>query len=220
MKLAAIKRKFDRLLGKLSAPGSTKFSSTVESAYEALVLADVMNEYVRVEGPITNIIAPPSGEFLNQAPGRFRKERAYRLDFASGNSCFFAADIELHGLGGLGGTLFEADVVVIPVRFADDVIAHFNGYPGPPHISSLYECKFGKYSKGHLRELLGLRRHISVLNAHSTSLSAASDTTALYKMKVINAAPPIPIKLVRPRQLAFFDQRTAALFDLDQLKIS
>lgn len=219
MTLADIKLKFDGLLGSISAPGSTRFSTTVEKAYEALVLADVMREYVRIEGAINTIAPPAAGEFLNQGPGMFRKERSYRIDFTNGKSFYFAANINVFGQNAPHGIKFEADIIVIPAHKTDDVINHFDSYPAPKHLSFVAECKFGQYSKGHLRELLGLRRHLTLLKSSSSSIAAATDLNSLYHRRTLNSDPVIPIKLARPSALDFFDDPTAVLFDLQDIVI-
>src|ERR1700761_2206428 len=99
MSLAQLRVKFDTLLKRLNASAIThQFSSTVENAYEALVLVNVMAEYARVNGGILTMIGPPAGSFLNQGPGKFRINKSFKIDFTNGESFYFSADIEIFGL--------------------------------------------------------------------------------------------------------------------------
>jgi hypothetical protein len=224
MNIAILKNKFDSLLKTLNGTTVAQFSSTVESGYEALVLAKVMAEYVRIKGGIVAIDAPPAGSFINQGPGRFRIGKSFRIEFANGESFYFAADVEVFGLAALNqirpvGILFEADVVVIPQAFAQDIINNYDGYPAPQHLDSVYECKFGQYSKGQLRELLGFRRHVSYLRGRSMNPANNNNPRHLFKFKVLNSNPPIAVKMARPKTRVFFDIDTASLYDLQELKI-
>lgn len=219
MSLASLKAKFNTLLTGINGSVSGNFATTVETGYEALVLAAVMQEYKNAYGPLTRLTHPVSSNFLNQKPGKFRIDRSFRMDFQSGESFYFAADIEVFGLEAFNrstpvGILFEADVVVIPEPFATDVINNFRGYPAPQHIHSAYECKFGSYHKGQLRELLGLKRHLSYLNGPPAA------TQTLFSRQVLNSHPPIALKMARPRIHKFFDRTTATLYDLEQILIN
>lgn len=223
MSVANLKHKFDTLLGGLTSTPGTRFSTTVESAYEAVVLADVMREYSRVHGGVRHIVPPATGSFLNQAPAKFRKETSFKIKFMNGKSFYFAADTEVFGLvawdfGVPTGMLFEADVVVIFEDAADEVINNYHGYPAPQHLNLVVECKFGKFSKGQLRELLGLRRHISLYSGGSSSASIA--TSAIYSRPVQNAEPKIAIIMARPISPTFVDKDTAIRYDLQQLHIA
>lgn len=214
--LQQLKNRFNGLLTSINGSSSTEFSTTVETGYEALALAFVMTEYRRVYGTITNLTYPTSSSFLNQKPGRFRIDRSFKMDFANGKSFYFAADVEVFGLEALNnsgpvGTLFEADIVVIPELKANDIINNFRGYPAPQHIDSAYECKFGSYHKGQLREFLGLKRHLCFLCRHP------STKPQLFGIPIQQSIPDIPLKLVRPRVQMFFDSSTASLYDLEQI---
>lgn len=224
MSIVKLKSKFDSLLNRLNGASVTKFSSTVESAYEALVLAEVMTEYKRIKGTINTITVPVAGSFLNQSPGKFNLNKSFKIEFANRESFYFAADVEVWGLAALEqnsrvGVLFEADVVVIPEYHALDVINNFDGYPAPQHLDSVYECKFGKYSKNQLRELLGLRRHISYLAGRSMTHANNHDSHKLFNFQTLNAEPGIPLKMVRPVRRTFFDLDTASLYDLQEVVV-
>ena len=220
MSLATLKSKFNTLLTAINGTTTFNFSTTVETAYEALVLANVMNEYKRIFGPLLNLTHPTNNKFLNQKPGRFKIDRAFKLDFPNNVSFYVATDIEVFGLEALNlnravGILFEADVVVIPEAAANDVLTTFRGYPAPHHIHSAYECKFGSYNKGQLREFLGLKRHLCFLGNHTGHTS-----TTLFSSAVSNSTPPVALKMARPRRQKFFDRTTATLYDLEQLIIT
>jgi hypothetical protein len=219
MTLTQLKNKFNNLLSNINGSTSVNFSTTVAAGYEALTLASVMQEYKRVYGQILNFTHPASNSFVNQKPGKFRLNRSFKIEFQNGNTFYFATDLEVFGLEAYQqqkpiGVLFEADVVVIPESQASDVINNFNGYPAPQHIDSAYECKFGKYNKGQLRELLGLKRHLSFLGPSS------STGPTIFSAQIINSNPPIPLKMVRPRLQKFFDISTARLYDLEQIIIN
>jgi len=190
----------------------------VEAGYEALTLAEVMIEYKNVYGTILRVTHPTDNKFLNQSPGRFKVERSFKIEFSSGQIFYFAADIEVFGLRALNenmplGILFEADVLVIREENVSNILHNFRGFPAPQHIDSAYECKFGKYNKGQLRELLGLRRHLSYLSPSN------STATLLFKEWVRNSNPPIALKMVRPRTHIFFDIQTSKIYDLEQIII-
>jgi len=219
MSLEALKTKFNSLLSNINGSNSINFATTVETGYEALALAAVMTEYNRVYGRINSLTHPTNSKFLNQKPGKFRIDRSFKIEFQSGQTFYFAADIEVFGLEAFNqnrpiGILFEADVVVIPEPLANDVINNFRGYPAPQHIDSAYECKFGSYHKGQLRELLGLKRHLSYLNGN------AARTPILFTTPVLNSHPSIALKMVRPRRHKFFDKTTATLYDLEQIIVN
>lgn len=219
MSLAALKTKFNSLLRSINGSSSTNFATTVETGYEALALASVMTEYKRVYGRIISLTHPTNSKFLNQKPGKFRLDRSFKIEFQSGQTFYFAADIEVFGLEALNqnrpiGVLFEADVVVIPEPLANDVINNFRGYPAPQHIDSAYECKFGSYHKGQLRELLGLKRHLSYLNGNTTT------RPTLFATPILNSQPAIALKMVRPRRHKFLDITTATLYDLEQIIVN
>ncbi len=221
MSLAALKTKFNSLLSNINGSTSTNFATTVETGYEALALAAVMTEYKRVYGRIDRLTHPTNGKFLNQKPGKFRTGRSFKIEFQSGETFYFAADIEVFGLEAFNqnrpiGVLFEADVVVIPEQFANDVINNFRGYPAPQHIHSAYECKFGSYHKGQLRELLGLKRHLCYLNGNAT----ATATATLFTTQIVSSSPAIALKMIRPRVHKFFDRTTATLYDLEQIIVN
>ena len=221
MSLTTLKNKFNSLLLALNGSSSTKFSNTVEAGYEALTLVTVMNEYKRIYGPVKNLIHPTNNKFLNQSPGRFRIDRSFKVDFVSGDSFYFAADIEVFGLEAYNqhipvGVLFEADVVVIPESMENDVINNFNGYPAPQHIHSAFECKFGKYHKSQLRELLGLKRHLCYIGRQKRT----PRTKSLFGTQIVKSRPSIALKMVRPRRLKFLDRPTASLYDLQQIIVN
>jgi hypothetical protein len=214
--LEQMKSRFNGLLATINGSSSTNFSTTVETGYEALALATVMAEYRRAHGAIMNLTHPTNNSFLNQKPGRFRIDRSFKMDFVNGKSFYFAADVEVFGLEALNnsaptGTLFEADIVVIPTHNANAVIRNFQGYPAPQHIDSAYECKFGSYHKGQLREFLGLKRHLCFLGGHP------STKPQLFGIPILQSRPDIALKLVRPRIQRFFDTSTASLYDLEQI---
>jgi hypothetical protein len=219
MTLAQLKNKFNNLLGNINGSSSVNFSNTVAAGYEALTLASVMLEYKRVYGNVINLIHPTSSSFVNQKPGKFRINRSFKLEFQNGESFYFATDLEVFGLEAFQqkrpmGVLFEADVVVIPEIHANDIINNYNGYPAPQHIDSAFECKFGKYNKGQLRELLGLKRHLCFLNINPSS------KPTIYSTQITNSVPDIPLKMVRPRLQKFFDRSTATLYDLEQIIVN
>ncbi|SDP94720.1 hypothetical protein SAMN05428975_3982 [Mucilaginibacter sp. OK268] len=222
MSVLSLKAKFDSLLTGLKSVSTVRFSKTVESAYEALVLADLMQEYARIKSGVKNINSPAAGYFLNQAPGKFRKEQSFFIEFNNGEAYYFAADVEVFGLvarerSAPTGMLFEADAVVIKSELADEVITDYDGYPAPQHIDCLIECKFGRYYKGQLRELLGLRRHVSLLGR---KIAHAPVTGALYGIGLQRAVPPIALFMARPIAATFVDINTAELYDLGQIRIS
>lgn len=221
MSLATLRARFDSLLGTINGSTTTNFSTTVENAYEAVALAHVMNEYKRIFGPVRRLVHPINNKFLNQSPGKFRIDRSFKVEFLTGLSFYFAADIEVFGLlAQLGpvGDLFEADVVVIPEIEANDVLTNYRGYPAPRHIHSIYECKFGSYHKGQLRELLGLKRHLCFL-AGKTTTPVPATAADLFGYATVNSAPNIPLKLVRPRRLTFFNANTSRLYDLQEIVV-
>lgn len=214
--LQQLKNRFNGLLTSINGSSSTNFSTTVETGYEALALAAVMTEYRRVHGAIISFTHPTSSSFLNQKPGKFRPNRSFRIDFVNGKSFFFAADVEVFGLEAFNnsapsGTLFEADIIVIPESEATAATTTFYGYPAPQHIDSAYECKFGSYNKGQLRELLGLKRHLCFLGGHP------SIKPQLFGIPIQQSRPDIALKLVRPRVQKFFGTSTATLYDLEQI---
>jgi hypothetical protein len=224
MTLPQLRSKFDGILSSLNSNPTVNFCSAVESAYEAYVLARVIKEYARVYGGVTNIVHPSSSSFLNQKPGKFRTTRAFKVTYNSGGTFYFATDIEVYGLTTMQakaplGVKFEADVVVIHEHHVQEVDQVFRGYPAPQHLDSVYECKFGTFSKGQLRELLGLRRHISMLHG-SLYLPSPPDPNALDYRPVRNASPSIGVKMARPKQLDFFDIHTQLLYDLQQIVIN
>jgi len=217
MSVATLRTKFDSLLRAINGTTSTNFSARVENAYEALVMASVMTEYCAVYGAIRNFHFPSHPRFLNQSPGKFRVSRAFKIEFTSSEAFYFAADVELFGLNamtGPAGIKFEADVVVIPVNTVYDIINNFDDYPAPQHLDSIYECKFGSYNKGQLRELLGLKRHTCYLRPSSTALRT------LFIQPIVNSHPPIALKMVRPVVHLFFDRVTADFYDLEQIIIN
>lgn len=224
MTLQQLKNKFNRLVRELNNNKKIDmgFSTVVTSGYEALVLAEVMKEYRRVYGRVKRVDPPAKGVFLNQKGGFFRTDRAFEVTFLSGEAFFFAADIEIYGLqctidNKPHGVKFEADIIVIPTEKVAEVLSAFRGYPAPQHLHAVYECKFGKYDKGQLRELLGLRRHLSRLI--DGDVAPRHDPNALHEFVCKNAKPSIPIKMVRPKLQKFFDEETANLYDLQQLAI-
>lgn len=214
--LNQLKNRFNILLTSINGKNTINFSTTVETGYEALALAYVMTEYVRVYGRIINVILPTNSSFLNQKPGKFRIDRSFKIEFTNGQSFYFAADIEVFGLEALenskpSGTLFEADIVVIPESEANEVLTTFRGYPAPQHIDSAYECKFGSYNKGQLREFLGLKRHLCYLAGYP------SMKPKLFTIPVLKSRPDIALKLVRPKVQKFLDNSTALMYDLEQI---
>lgn len=224
MTLPQLRSKFDGILAGLNSNPTINFCGAVEAAYEAYVLATSIREYARVYSGVSNIVHPSSSSFLNQKPGKFRTARAFKVTFGSGESFYFATDIEVYGLAARhsnapSGVKFEADVVVIHEKFVGDIDRSFSGYPAPQHLDSVYECKFGSFSKGQLRELLGLRRHISVLQGFYLHASPP-DPTALDHRPVRNADPSIAIKMARPMNHSFFDIQTQLLYDLQQIVVS
>lgn len=222
MSLARLKTRFNSILTSINGSSATGFSTSVENAFEALTLVTVMNEYKRVYGNIHTLVHPTNPKFLNQKPGNFWIERSFRIDFVSGHSFYFTADVEVFGLEALNtnspsGVLFEADVIVIPTDKVNDIINNFNRHPAPQHIDSAFECKYGHFNKSQLRELLGLKRHLSYINGHGRH--TAVSTPQLFSMPVRNSTPPIALKMARPRRLTFFDLNTARLYDLEQIVV-
>jgi hypothetical protein len=222
MTTGQLRTKFDTILGNLNSNPTINFCNAVEAAFEALVLASAISEYARVYGGVRAITHPSSPQFLNQKPGKFRTARAFKVKFNSGQSFYFATDIELYGLAGMKrplGIKFEADVVVIDKTHIIDIDRIYRGYPAPQHLHSVYECKFGKYNKGQLRELLGLRRHVSFLRGdHVTPIPPQPN--ALDQRPIVNADPTIAVKMARPYARAFFDMQTQMLYDLQQIVVN
>ncbi|HLG40487.1 MAG TPA: hypothetical protein VI461_12495 [Chitinophagaceae bacterium] len=222
MTTQSLRKKFNSILGHLNSGSTTNFCNKVEAAFEALTLAHIMQEYSRIHGNANKVSQPTHPHFLNQKPGRFTTERAFEVTFKDGNEFYFATDVEVWGLNayqanGRRGIKFEADVVVIRTEYAADIDMNFDGYPAPQHLDCLCECKFGKYNKGQLREMLGLRRHVSYLK--NNGATSTQDPAALYQMAVNNTFPVIPLFMARPKSLAFFDNDTAGLYDLKQVVI-
>jgi len=219
MSLATLRSRFDSLLTAINGTSSSNFSTRVENAYEALVLARVMTEYHAVYGTIRSFSFPIHAGFLNQSPGRFFVERSFKIVFASGQTFYFSADVEIFGLkayniGSPVGIKFEADVVVIPETAVTDITNIFNGYPAPQHLDSIYECKFGSFNKGQLRELLGLKRHITFLQRPRHL------KPRLFSQQIHNSNPPIAVKMARPTVRRFLDGATADFYDLEQIIVN
>jgi hypothetical protein len=222
MSLAIFKEKYNDLLGQLKgAAADLSFIKTKEKGFEALVFVSVITEYARMKDGVKQIHTPPSRVFLNMGPGKLKLDKAYRIEFNNGETFVFAADVEVFGLVAYkaqqpAGTLFEADIIVVPAQHVKDILYDFRGYPAPQHLHSAFECKHGKYHKGQLRELLGFRRHLSFLS----SPKLPSPRNFLFGYGVQHSNPPIIVNLVRPRRFKFFDKETANLYDLQQLVIN
>jgi hypothetical protein len=224
MSLSAMRMKFDGLLKSLNGTSSAKFSTVLENGYEALVLASVMTEYTRVYGAISNLIHPTHPGFLKQKPGRFEIARSFKIEYTGGASFYFCTDVEIYGLEAFTtltprGGLFEVDVAVIGESHVGEILQMFNGYPGPQHLHSIYECKYGSYNKGQLRELLGLRRHVSMLR-HDQRVFRSHSPSDLFSFEALNSDPVIPLHIARPRQLRFLNSSTANFYDLNQIVIN
>lgn len=223
MNLLLLRAKFDSILGQLNLHPTVGFCGKVEAAFEALTMAHVMREYARIHNGVININHPRYPHFLNQKPGKFTTFRAFEVTFNGGHEYYFATDVEVWGLKAMEtrrpiGIKFEADVVVIRKEYAQEIHKDFNDYPAPHHLDCVCECKFGEYNKGQLRELLGLRRHISYLRG--TQSISILEPSALYYEQVNNAFPVIPVFMTRPRNLTFFDKETASMYDLKQVVIN
>lgn len=223
MTLVQLRNKFDSILNGLNGNTTINFCTAVENAYEAYVLVTAIKEYGRIYGGIA-FMHFPSSAFLNQKPGRFQRARAFKVKFHSGPTLFFAADVEIHGLAAKDthqpiGIKFEADVVVIQEQHVTEVETTFRGYPAPQHLMGVYECKFGSYNKGQLRELLGLRRHVSFLS-NNLIPNMHHQPNALHQRAVLNARPMIHVTMARPKNHSFFDLQTQLLFDLHQIVVN
>ena len=219
MDLILLKAKFNSILGRLNSHPTVNFCNKVEAAFEALTMARMMQEYARIHGGVVSIVHPTSSAFLNQKPGTFKRSRAFEVTFTSGDVYYFATDVEVWGLNAREadrpmGIKFEADVVVIRSQYTAEIHKRFSNYPAPQHLDCVCECKFGEYNKGQLRELLGLRRHISILINRDTN--TVFEPSALFSFRINNASPVVAIFMARPRNLAFFDIASAALYDLRQ----
>lgn len=224
MDLTLINAKFNSILSSLNSHPTVNFCTAVESGYEALTLAHVIQEYARILGGVHTMIHPASQRFLNQKNAPFTIERSFKVSFNDGSTFYFATDVEVHGLPALEsrspiGDIFEADIVVIPEKSALDIVQNYYGFPAPQHLHSVYECKFGQYKKSHLRELLGLRRHVSFVRGPIRNGQFSLDPNSLFYRAVINSRPAIAVKMVRPKYLNFFSPDAQHFFDLHQIVV-
>jgi hypothetical protein len=217
--LKEIRKKFDSLLKNLNADPIHKFSSTAEKAYEAYTLSKIIKEYSNNCSGIANIKNPDGNLFLNQGPGFFHPNRCFKVLFNNGQEFFFGANIELWGLPACEfkkpiGDYFEADVVVIESKHEKEIIESYKRRPAPQHLHSIFECKYGSYNKGQIRELIGIRRHLSFIGP-------GLSITHSYPFNCIigNCNPEIRIVLVRPRSIRFLKPVYRAFYALTQKKL-
>lgn len=113
------------------------------------------------------------------------------------------------------GDVFEADVVVIDECHIHEIMTTYKGNPAPHHLEAAYECKFGKYNRSQMRELLGLRRHLSFLFVDKPYIheDAAFDKETKF------AKPKVQIIMFRSANAVFLKPETADLYDLHQIII-
>lgn len=213
---ADLEKEFVKLLKKVKGNPTAEFPAIAEIAFEAVVCAKTINEYAKIYGTPRSIVNPV--KFLNQKPGKFNPNKAFKVEFYK-STFYFVTDVVCYGLSALTqkkpcGDFFEADVVVIEDKHIAEVLNTFNGRPAPQHLNAAYECKFGSYHKSHLRELLGFRRHISFLNTPSINNHPNGFP---YGLAIANSQPDIQVILFRPvKGLTFFQPDTATLYDLHQ----
>ena len=216
--LTDLKKEFDSLLANINGSPVLSFTSMAEMAYEAVVCVRAINEYSSIYGPPISVVNPK--KFLNQKPGKFHPTRSFRVQFKS-VTFYFATDVKCHGLaafnvGQANGDVFEADVVVIEDKYVNEIQSRFHGMPGPQHLNAAYECKFGKYSKGQLRELLGFRRYMSLLTRNGPN-STTHPMGHPFRAMTSHSAPEVQIILFRPRALNFLTRSAADYYDLSQI---
>ncbi|WP_316763680.1 hypothetical protein [Pedobacter aquatilis] len=213
--IITIRRKFDALLHKVKGKPTAEFTKMTEMGFEALVCVETINEYARIHGMPRSIDNPAI--FLNQKPGRFNPGKAFRVEFGT-ETYFFATDVECFGLVASQqrraiGDVFEADVVVIHERHVNEILRDYGGYPAPHHLEAAYECKFGKYNRSQMRELLGLRRHLSF--QFTNKLPSHNDVA--FRKETTFAEPNVQIIMFRSSPADFLEPETANLYDLHQI---
>lgn len=213
--ITVIRRKFDTLLRGVKGTPTAEFTKMAEMGFEALVCVNTISEYAKLYGMPIHIDNPAS--FLNQKPGKFRPTKAFRVSFPN-ETLYFATDVECYGLpatqaGTPIGDVFEADVVVIKERHIDEIMNVYKGYPAPHHLEAAYECKFGKYNRSQMRELLGLRRHLSFQIVHKPY--RFEDTPFGKETKF--AEPKVQVIMFRSTSADFLKPETAELYDLHQI---
>ena len=214
-KIDIIRDKFDKLLKNIKGKPTSEFTKMAEMGFEALVCVKTINEYVKIYGSPVSVVNPKS--FLNQKPGKFNPEKAFKISFNAA-TYYFATDVECYGLPAAKqmrpiGDIFEADVVVINEKFVDEIIDGYNGYPAPQHLEAAYECKFGKYNKSQLRELLGFRRHLSFQYVNNPYKYEQTP----YDKETTFADPKVQIMMFRSLDTDFLQNETAKLYDLHQI---
>lgn len=210
-----LKNEFDRLLNNVKGGPTAQFTKMAEMAFEAVICAKAINEYAKVYGQPVAVTNPV--QFLNQKPGKFDPAKSFKVQFPA-TTFYFATDVECYGLaallaGGPAGDIFEADVVVIHERHVPNILNNYGGLPAPQHLNAAYECKFGAYHKSQLRELLGFRRHLSLLDMPTTSNHQSGYP---FGRKVPRSNPDVQILLFRPQHLTFLHPDTAGMYDLYQ----
>lgn len=208
-----LKKIFDTLLGNIKGSPLAQFTKTAEIAYEAVICAHTINEYAKVYGAPMSVINPVT--FLNQKGGKFNPLKAFKVQFPN-ETFYFATDVECYGLaaydaGAPIGDIFEADIVVINEKHEQEIKTKFSGIPAPQHLDAAYECKFGKYEKSQLRELLGFRRHVSYITDQVTFKKFP------FSQSKLNTAPPLQVILFRPTNETFFTKDSANLYNLQQI---
>lgn len=213
--IATIRRKFDTLLGKVKGKPTAEFTKMVEMGFEALVCVQTINEYAKIYGMPILIENPVS--FLNQKPGKFWPNKAFKVSFST-ETFYFATDVECFGLPASQarkavGDVFETDVVVINECHVDEILNVYKGYPAPHHLEAAYECKFGKYHKSQMRELLGLRRHLSFQFINKPYIKE----DAAYDKETNFSEPKVQVIMFRSSHTDFLEPETAELYDLHQI---
>jgi len=213
--ILVIRKKFDALLGKIKGKPTAEFTKMAEMGFEALVCVQTINEYAKIYGMPVSIVNPLT--FLNQKPGKFWPNKAFKVEFSS-NIYYFATDVECYGLpatqaGKALGDVFETDVVVINERHIHEIMTDYNGHPAPHHLEAAYECKFGKYNRSQMRELLGLRRHLSF---QIVAKPYVFEDTAFGK-ETRFADPKVQVIMFRSSHAQFLQLETANLYDLHQV---
>lgn len=168
------------------------YVTKVERAYELKALVTILKKFIDSQGRnnIINIISPIKEINLNG--GAFDVDKCFRVSLVDGSTYFFTTDVECLGISyNQTGAKdkFEADIIVVK-----DLSRISNNYPLPEALHAAYECKFGAYKKSQLRELLGLKRHLSLLQDRGK----------------------IEIKIIRPAPQPFFNIAAAVFFDVSQ----
>lgn len=214
MDTATFKNKFNVILTNLGGSATVTFAIAVENAYEAYAVAKAIEEYANLRGGVSNITPPTANKLFNQSPGMLWVAKCYIVTFKNGEEFYFTADVEVYGLpaipGSPAGDKFEVDVLVVKGSHILDILGRYGGYPAPQHIDCVFECKYGKKKKGQLRELLGLRRHLTLLSPLN------QPHNHVFGIQVANSHHPIPIVMVRPTYAPFFDRATMNYYDLHQ----